>query len=295
MAKKSNQTAVKIDNDLIKLLDEYGEIIGNPNRAGLLRAILWDFFNDLDFNNEFIELEEPLYFVNHHDFMYDDKMYTFKSTDRLDDMDSFSTVYQLNKIPINLDEYDIDNGCYCYKKDITQHRGVYIYIEYDKEPYLPYAIHPLIIGYDVVKEEAWIKPFDMGRLGLLVDTTIHKKIYDDCIDKYFNYDAFNNLEDNNLIDNKLEAMMESHEVIESYVTNKHIKHHLSTFNMYGEDSGFTMRSMLEHSKPVKKGWIDIYGYLYDLIYSEEDNAIAYYGRLTEDIMVTKPSNDKNKQ
>ena len=49
MAKKSNQTAVKIDNDLIKLLDEYGEIIGNPNRAGLLRAILWDFFNDLDF------------------------------------------------------------------------------------------------------------------------------------------------------------------------------------------------------------------------------------------------------
>lgn len=133
----------KEDIQLILNIDKYADLTGNT-RLNIIRTLLTELLENKLITNDFIELEEPLYFYrsglisnlyrkkrNRKSRLYTiDPTKTAKATDvKPDDLKEYLSTYVIKKVPNNLDVFSKEYGKYCYNNNPNLHKGIYLYNE----------------------------------------------------------------------------------------------------------------------------------------------------------------------
>lgn len=127
----SNDSLVKINTELHKKLQQYKEILnkerkkegvkGKVKQTTILNNILEDYFKDKILTNDFIGLKTPRYF-NYKELTTNKEVITSINKPFQD----LEYLFIINKVPNNLDKFNLNYNSYCYNKK-GFHKGIYIY------------------------------------------------------------------------------------------------------------------------------------------------------------------------
>lgn len=180
-----------IDKSLIDKTKQYKKLTG-ISTVELIEDLLTDFFNETVLSNNFIELEEPYYFVDRSEFT--DLKRTFKASlenpiETVEKKPDF--IYVVNEIPNNLDSFSKEHNSFCFNNNPNRHKGVYIYHKFLKLSDNPEEIDILdkiyLFDYNEADKTLIIEETDVNELEFKIDLATHKEVYDSIINEATNY------------------------------------------------------------------------------------------------------------
>ena len=127
MAKKE-KIGVGLNPIEVQKVDEYNKIIYGDNnrmREHTINQIIHEYFEDSSLNDDFINLDAPIYVITTNFF---EKGLTHRYLDDFDDIseDYLDKTYVIKKVPNNLDTFNKSSRTFCFKEP-GRHRGLCVY------------------------------------------------------------------------------------------------------------------------------------------------------------------------
>jgi len=263
--KTHNQYWIKKEYD--KPLEKYSKLIGKP-KTKILVDIIEDFFKDSLLTNDFLELEEPFYFL-HNSYFYEDGI--IKAT--LENptgtvMEGVkiepSEVYVVNKVPNNLDTFEPEIKKFCYNKNPDRHKGIYVFHLFEalsdnpEEALVSHATY--LFDYNEAEKTLTIEDltFSEEELTYRIDLATHKEVYDSIVNEIENYNNWIfekglNPEEPEAVSLNYVYVFSSMEVIEPYEDKLAMKNYLIKTGSYNpeEELKGTKRFIVRNRKLTK--------------------------------------------
>ena len=189
-------TIGKIEEELVKKTKRYKELTGKGT-VTLVEELLTDFFKDSLLTNDFLELEEPFYFL-HNEYYYKDKIIKASLENPTGTViegvkiEPFE-VYIVNKVPNNLDSFSEEYNKFCYNNNPDRHKGIYVFHNFEalsdnpEEALITCDIY--LFDYNEVDKTLIIEDlsFSKEELSYRIDLATHKEVYDSIINEVENY------------------------------------------------------------------------------------------------------------
>lgn len=187
-----------IEQELVDKTKIYKKLTGTST-VELVERLLSNFFNNALLTNDYLELEEPFYFVNY-SILYEDEIIKATLENPLGSVLSNhkiepEDIYLVNKIPNNLDTFEPEFNKFCYKKNPNRHKGIYVFHNFEAlsdNPEKTLVTHAIYL-FDYNEAENTLNIEDItftDNLSYIIDLSTHKKAYDSIIDELKNYDKW---------------------------------------------------------------------------------------------------------
>jgi len=221
--------------ELVNKLNRYCNLSGE-NRVKFVSDLIEKELSNKILDNNFIELEEPFYFMMECEFKLGTKINPVKDFYELNLYDEeyledfTDAVFLVKRIPNNLDVWSKEYNTYCYNNNPDLHKGVYIYIDVSITNESVERI-PIIFNYNSstnVLELETVPSFLSLKNKLNLDVTYHdfftdlehdsKRIASDVLT--FDYENLM------LIDVNFKLYYETYKVISHYVSENKLKEQL---------------------------------------------------------------------
>lgn len=183
-----------IEESLIEKTKQYKEITG-VNTVELIEKLLTDFFKDSLLTNTFIDLKEPLYFINN-PYYYENGIIKATAENPIGYIMegvkvSAEDVYIIKQIPNNLDTFNKEFNKYCYENNPDRHKGVYIYHEFKNLTDVPEDLIVentiYIFDYNEAENTVLLEEVAIEDLDYRLELENHYKAYEDITEEYENY------------------------------------------------------------------------------------------------------------
>lgn len=184
MANKDKYKQLWLEEDLIAKADVYSKNIGT-NKTALIRSLLTEFLEGKILANDYITLEDPLYF--NAKSLIEEGSIICSSVKPSSDLDN---VYIIKKVPNNLDT--LKEGCYYYKEP-SKHKGINFSVLNAEENvfYVTYLVFDLTISSSGVPELI-INVLNIDNLTFYLDVDEDKEIINSLEQikkQYYTYEA----------------------------------------------------------------------------------------------------------
>ena len=184
----------KIEEELIEKTKVYKKLTGTST-VGLIEELLTDFFKDSLLTNDFLELEEPFYFINN-PYFYEDEIIKAALDSPIGAVIEGvkiepEEVYIVNKVPNNLDSFSKEHNKFCFSNNPNRHKGIYIHHKFltlsdrPEECIIEDTIY--LFDYNEADKTLIIDKPSEKELEFKIDLATHKKVYDSILDELYNY------------------------------------------------------------------------------------------------------------
>lgn len=260
-----------IEKSLIDKAEVYKKLTGTST-VGLIEKLLAKFFENTLLTNDFLEIDKPFYFLQYPEYYKNNIIkcslevpnYTYDGK-KIEP----NEIYLINKIPNNLDTFNIEHNRFCYGNNPYRHKGIYIFHEFKKLSDIPNEcnIENIIYLFDYNEKEnsLIIEIIDPNELDFKIDLATHKNVYYRIVDELKNYKEWiyepNTYENTSKRIYDIESdvflnymyVIESFSVIQNYEDEISMKNYLITNGNYDpEDYKKGTRVMFSMNKKLIK-------------------------------------------
>lgn len=243
--------------DLVNKLNKYCSLSG-INRITFVSDLIEKELSAKVLEKEFIELEEPYYFLTDEGLnILDGKIEAVNDFNKLNlydeyDLDLSIYAYIVKKIPNNLDSWSKEYNTYCFNNNPDLHKGVYIYVDVSIKHEAVNRI-PIIFTYNASTNELELETVPSwtslkNKLNLPVNA--HDFLVDlEHNSKAIEHDVFSYAEEGTmLVDVDFELYYKTFEVIIPYTAEKELQDYLYlNYEYEGTDLiGFCLENLIDY-------------------------------------------------